>query len=114
MMSGDPSLKFHQPHVPENIGELQDLLGMIMLSRPTFLDQDFQRQNIDTVFAALNLGIESCKARLGGEAYLQLLALSDEMKGHFLADPDDTNGRARAGRALIHKMDALLKDGRRR
>ncbi len=95
-------------YVPQGIGEIMDHLGMMMLSSPTFKDDYFTDQNIETVFAALNEGLELIRKELGEERYEALVALSDRMRAHFEADPEDKTKDAIAGRELIHEMEDLL------
>lgn len=112
MTAGDPPFEFHQPYVPDGLGETYDLLGMMMLRSPTFRDEDFPHQNLDTVFRALNEGLKSCRKRFDENTYAILLALSDEMQAHFRADPEDQTGRAQVGRSLITKMEDLIQNRR--
>lgn len=49
----------YKPYVPQDVGELLDYLGYMMLASPTFKDKTgyFPRQNIDTAFLGLNEGL---------------------------------------------------------
>ncbi|MDF8334779.1 hypothetical protein [Novosphingobium cyanobacteriorum] len=81
---------------------------MMMLKSPTFMDDYFVDQNIDTVFFSLNEGLKVVRKKLGEERYAALVSLSDRMRAHFEADPEDKTEDGLAGRALIHEMEDLL------
>ena len=97
--------------IPENVGELRDHLSDMLLSSPAFVDTTgyFPGANIDTTFAEFNDGLLKVRKQLGEQRYLTMRALSDEMRAHFEADPEDVNGRARAGRKIILEMTEMLK-----
>jgi len=58
----------HGFYAPETPGELLDLLGMMMLSSPTFADKTgyFPHRNIDPVFKSLDDGLKNNVNNLGG------------------------------------------------
>jgi|CXWL01.1.fsa_nt_gi hypothetical protein len=99
----------YKPLIPQSIGEIKDLLASMMLSSPTFTDAYFTERSVDTEFFALNEGLGVVRDKLGEERYAAAVDLSNRMRAHFEADPEDTNGEARAGRALIREMQELLK-----
>lgn len=101
----------YKPYIPQDVGELLDLLGYMMLASPTFKDDTgyFPERNIDTAFYALNEGLVVIRKKLGAERYAALTALSDKMRALFEADPNDSAGNARAGRTLIQEMRDILK-----
>lgn len=94
-----------------------DLLGSMMLSSPTFIDKSgyFPDRNIDTEFARLNEGLRLIRHEVGEQQYAKLVALSDKMRAHFEADPEDKTEDGLAGRRTIHEMEGILvgKDSRR-
>lgn len=98
----------YQPYIPQTTGEIMDHLGMMMLKSPTFKDDFFIEQTIDTVFFSLNEGLKVVRKKLGEERYAALLSLSDRMRTHFEADPEDKTEDGLAGRALIHEMEDIL------
>lgn len=98
----------YKPSIPATIGELNILLGFMMLKAPTFEDATFPGRNVETVFLTLNQGLNTVREEVGEERFRELSALSDRMRGHFVADRTDTNGEAREGRKLIKKMKAIL------
>lgn len=102
----------YRPHIPQNIGELMDKLGSMMLGAPTFKDKTgyFPERNIDTTFFALNEGLLVVRKKLGEERYATLKALSDKMRVLFDADPEDKTGETQAGREIIHEMEDLLRN----
>lgn len=100
----------YRPYIPQNIGELMDHLGSMMLSAPTFKDKTgYFPQNIETEFFALNEGLQVVRKKLGEERYATLRALSDKMQSLFEADPEDKTGKTQAGREIIHEMEDILK-----
>jgi hypothetical protein len=102
--------RVHRNYVPQTPGELLDLLGMMMLSSPTFVDKTgyFPWQNIDTVFQSLNDGLQDNRSQLGEERFKSLLKMSDQMRAYFEADPADT-GVSLKGREVILDMMDLIK-----
>jgi hypothetical protein len=100
----------YRPYVPQTLGDLLDKLGMMMISSPTFVDKTgyFPERNINTVFSALNEGLNATRGKLGDELFLKLIKMSDEMRVFFEADPEDT-GEAIKGRELILDMTNLIK-----
>ena len=103
-----------KPCVPESIGEVMDPLGMMMLKSPTFEDDYFTERNVDTVFFELNEGLNFIQKKLRAERYEKLKALSDRMRAHFEADPEDKTENSRAGRRIIREMEDILKSAYRK
>lgn len=104
----------YEPYIPQTIGELIDKLGGMMLSSPTFIDKTgyFPEKNIETAFYALNEGLKAVRKKIGEERYATLVALSDRMRAHFEADPEDKTDDALAGRDLIYEMMDILQNKR--
>lgn len=100
----------YQPYIPQAIGEIMDHLAFMMLSSPTFEDDSgyFPGRNIETTFLALNEGLKAVRKKLGEERYVALAALSDRIRAHFEADPENNTDDTLKGRALIHNMEELL------
>jgi hypothetical protein len=103
-------------YIPEGIGEIIDHLSLMMLSSPTFLDKTgyFPDRNIKTVFLQLNEGLRLIRVKLGEERYLRLMQMSDQMRAHFEADPEDKTDDSLKGRDIILEMKDLLKQSRRK
>jgi hypothetical protein len=101
----------YKPFIPQTIGEVMDYLGMMMLSSPTFIDKTgyFPHNNIHTTFRELNEGLGLIRLKLGEERYLKLMDMSDRMRAHFEADPEDKTDDTIKGREIIHEMETLLK-----
>ncbi|HLW89963.1 MAG TPA: hypothetical protein VKS78_01510 [Roseiarcus sp.] len=101
----------YKPHIPKDVSEIMDQLGFMMLKSPTFIDKMgyFPSRNIDTVFHQLNEGLRLIRGKLGEERYLKLMEMSDRMRAHFEADPEDKTDDSLKGRAIIHEMEVLLK-----
>ena len=107
-------IKNRSIYVPQHPSELRDLLSSMLLQSPTFLDKIgyFPDQSIDSVFFELNEGLLACRTKLGQHRYEAMRALSDQMRAHFDADPEDVNGRTAAGQKLILEMMEMLKTKR--
>lgn len=103
----------YKTRVPNGIGEIMDRLGMMMLKSPTFVDKTgyFPGRNVETIFHSLNEGLRLIWAELGEERYLKLIEMSDRMRAHFEADPEDKTDDTLKGRAIIREMEILLKQG---
>jgi hypothetical protein len=106
----------YKPYIPQTIGEIWDKLGSMMLYSPTFKDDSgyFPERNIETEFFALNEGLKAVRKKLGEERYQALVALSDRMRAHFEADPENKTDDTLAGRRLINEMEDLLRPPRPR
>lgn len=105
-----------KPYIPNGIGEVVDQLGSMMLSAPKFqsrLPWAFE-ENIDTNFFELNEGLKTVRRQVGEEVYAQLVALSDRMRAHFEADPEDKTEDGIKGRDCIDEMINLLRTSRKR
>jgi hypothetical protein len=98
------------PHTPQDVEEIIDLLGMMMLYSPTFIDQSgfFSGRNVETVFHALNEGLRLVDRDSNEVVYRELRAMSDRMRTHFEADPENKTDDTLKGRALIREMTDLL------
>jgi hypothetical protein len=104
------SMRPSKPYVPKNVSEIMDLLGVMMIRSPTFIDKSghFADDNIDTIFRELNGGLGVVRAKLGEERYLKLREMSDRMRAHFEADPEDKTDGSLKGRDIILEMEDLL------
>ncbi|HTW34509.1 MAG TPA: hypothetical protein VMD53_07820 [Rhizomicrobium sp.] len=102
----------YKPYVPQDVGELLDLLAHMTLAAPTFKDKTgyLRRMNIDTTFFSLNEGLQVIRGKLGEERYAKLRVTSDKMRALFESDPEDKTGDTQAGRMLIHEMEDVLED----
>lgn len=100
----------YKPYIPQSIGEIIDHLGSMMIFSPTFEDHSgyLPGRNIDTTFFELNEGLKVLRKKLGEERYAGLVSLSDRMRAHFEADPENKTDDTLKGRALIHEMEDLL------
>lgn len=110
------SYRSDKPYIPQGVSEIMDLLGSMMLSSPTFKDKTgyFPDRNIDTEFFALNEGLKTIRKKVGEENYQALVALSDRMRAHFEADPEDKTEDGIKGRDCIIEMEDILKASGRR
>lgn len=87
-----------------------------MLSSPTFIDTTgyFPERSIATEFYALNESLKLLRPKLGEDRYLALAELSDRMRAHFEADPEDKTEDSLKGRDCILEMEEILRAGARR
>ena len=101
-------------HIPQNLSELLELLGSMMLQAPTFKDKTgyLPFLNLDYVFQELHEGLSHNRRKLGEDRYNELLRMSDQMRTLFQADPEDKTGETVEGRKIIHKMEDVLRQPR--
>ncbi|WP_210254936.1 hypothetical protein [Methylocapsa sp. S129] len=91
-----------------NVIDIRDLLGRMMRASPKFIGYR-DKSYIDETFRELNEGLRMTRGKFGEELYLRLSAMSDRMRAHFEADPEDKTGETRKGRAIIREMMAMVK-----
>jgi hypothetical protein len=95
-----------------NVIDIRNLLDMMMRAAPKFIGY-LSKSYVDTAFGELNEGLRMTRGRLGEELYPELREMSDQMRAHFEADPEDKTGETRKGRAIIRKMMQMLTPGAR-
>jgi hypothetical protein len=102
--------------VPQNVGELRDLLSLMLLSAPKFLDDTgyLPFYNLDYIFQRLVAGLGHNRATLGEAHYHQMMEMSDRMRALFEADPEDKTGETLQGIKIIHEMADILTEVRRK
>lgn len=102
----------YKPFTPRDVGEISELLSMMMLNAPTFEDPTgfFEGRNVETVFPELEEGLTLSRWELGQERYDRLLEMSRTIRTLFEADPLDQNGKTSEGRKLINEMRAILRE----
>jgi hypothetical protein len=88
----------------------------MLLSAPKFLDRTgyFPYRNLDYVFRELHEGLNHNRRRLGEERYRDLMRMSDQMRALFEADPEDKTGDTLKGCKIIHEMEDILRQVRRK
>ena len=103
-------------YVPENIQELLEFVVSMQLSAPKFFDRTgyFPFLNLDYVFQQLRQGLALNRQTLGEERYNELTRMSDQMRALFEADPEDKTGETLEGCKVIHKMEDILRQARRK
>ena|ERR1700684_822708 len=103
-------------YIPQGVSEVIDQLSMMMLKSPTFVDRTgyFPWQNVDTVFHQLNEGLRLVRGKLGEERYNKLVDMSDRMRAHFEADPENKTDDTLKGREIVDEMQKLLKEKSRK
>jgi hypothetical protein len=102
--------------IPQNVGELRDLMSLMLLSAPKFLDDTgyLPFYNLDYVFQRLVAGLDHNRITLGEVHYRQMMDMSDRMRALFEADPDVKTGEAAQGYKIIHEMEDILTEVRRK
>jgi hypothetical protein len=102
--------------VPQNVGQLRDLLSLMLLSAPKFLDNTgyFPYQNLDYVFQQWVAGLSHNRSTLGEAHYHQMMEMSDRMRALFEADPEDKTGETLRGCKIIHEMADILTAAKRK
>jgi hypothetical protein len=100
----------YKGYVPKGLDAIYDLLGFMMLYSPTFIDKTerIADQNVETVFHSLNAALLAHKDDLREEKYVRLIGMSDRMRMHFEADPEDKTDDTLKGRELIDDMSDIL------
>lgn len=102
--------RHYEPYIAQNIGELWDKLGSIMLAAPRFEDTSgyFLGMSLQTEFAGLDQSLNVLRPMLGDVRYAKLAELSARMRLLFEADPEDETDDSQAGRDLILEMEDTL------
>jgi hypothetical protein len=103
-------------HIAKNIQELLELTSSMLLSAPTFIDRTgyFPYRNLDYVFRELHEGLNHNRRKLGEERCAELTRMSERMRALFEADPEDKTGETLQGCKIIHEMEDVLKQVRRK
>jgi hypothetical protein len=88
----------------------------MLLGAPTFLDRTgyFPYRNLDYDFQQLTEGLSNIRQTLGEERYNELMRMSDQMRALFEADPEDKTGETLKGCKIIHEMEDILIQVRRK
>lgn len=97
-------------YMPEDIGDVLDHLELMLGPAPKFdfSSHLFPNRNIDSEFYVLNEGLTTIRNEVGEEIYTSLSSLSNRMRAHFEADPDDKNGETSNGIECLHEMYEIL------
>jgi hypothetical protein len=103
-------------YVPQTIPELLDLVVSMQISAPKFLDKTgyLPFLNLDYVFQQLYEGLAQNRQTLGDERYQELTRMSDRMRALFEADPEDKTGETLEGCKILHQMEDILRQVRRK
>ena len=104
------------PYLPASLSEMYDLLALMVLGAPTFVDRAgyFPKQDIHTLFTMLTQGFEQVRKKLGEERYAKLNELATQAKALFADDPDNNNGKTDQGRDLLFEIEDIIQDARKR
>ena len=106
----------YKPYISQTISELWDKLGSMMLNSPTFIDETglYPDKGIDSEFHALNESLKLLRPQFDEEKYTKMVELSDRMRAHFEADPEDLTEDANLGRDCLLAMEDIIKSMRRK
>ncbi len=87
-----------------------------MLNSPTFVDKTgmFPDRGIETEFFELNESLKLLRPKFGEENYAKMVELSDRMRAHFEADPEDVTEDGKLGRDCLYAMEDIIKSLRRK
>ncbi len=66
------------------------------------------------MFQQLNQGLNRNRETLGEERYHELMRMSDQMRALFEADLEDKTGQTLQGCKIIHEMEDILRQVRRK
>ncbi|MFZ2032114.1 MAG: hypothetical protein WAU68_17515 [Vitreimonas sp.] len=99
----------YKSYTPKGVGEIMDHLTYIMFSGPAFADPRFVGRDLPTAFHELNEGLGLIRDKLGEERYAQLIDLSNQVRAHYEADPENKTDDTVKGRELIVVMENILK-----
>ena len=105
-----------EPYIPASLSEIYDFLACLLGGAPTFVDDTgfYPDQNIDTEFAVLVAAFDKVRRKLGEDRYVKLIELAAQAKGLFAADPKNENGKTRQGYRVIHEIEDIIQDARKR
>lgn len=103
-------------YVPGNVGEVLDQLSHMLLRAPKFEDKTgyLPHRNCGYVFKQLIGGFDNIRQELGEACYGELLLMSDRVRALFEADPEDKTGETLEGCKIIHQMEDILRQVRRK
>jgi hypothetical protein len=98
-----------------SVSDLEDKLGWMMIKAPKFEDTTgyLPGRNLDITFFELKESLKLLRKTLGEDRYFALATLSDRMRAHFEADPEDKTDDGLKGRELIREMQNLIRQPRR-
>jgi hypothetical protein len=102
--------------IPKSTLEILDIQSAMLLTAPNFLDKTgyFPYRDLDYTFRQRKAGLDHNRRPLGEERYEELMGMSDRMRALFEADPEDKTGDTLKGCMIIHEMEAILRQARRK
>jgi hypothetical protein len=95
-------------YIARTLGEIEEQISSMLGTAPTFIDDYFDFQNIDTEFEDLARGFDNVRSKLGEERYAELVGLASQAKALFAADPEGRSGEADLGLKLLLQIDDIL------
>ena len=110
------SSRSSEPYIPTGMGEVRDYVGSMVLGAPRFIDKTgfYPDQDVNSEFFALIEGFKTIQKRLGEDNYQKVVALAQQAKALFEADPDDKTGDSTKGRECLFEIEDILKAANRR
>ncbi len=105
-----------EPYIPSSLSEVYDLIALMILSAPTFVDRSgyFPEQDVHTLFSMLTQGFEEVRRKLGEERFDKLNDLATRAKALFAGGVDDSSGKADQARDLLFEIEEIIQDARSR
>lgn len=102
----------YKPYIPQNLDELWDLLGSMVLGAPKFIDTSgfFPGKGIETEYFKLMEGLKLARPELGEERYAKLVEMAERTKAYFIAAADEDADEVWAGRNLLLDMDEIVDE----
>jgi hypothetical protein len=104
----------YDPYIPQNLDELWDLVGSMVLGAPKFIDTSgfFPGKGIETEYFRLTEGLKLARPELGEERYVKLVEMGQRTRAYFVAAADDDADEVWAGRNLLLDMEEIMDEAR--
>ncbi|MDP5281148.1 hypothetical protein Q9Q95_19645 [Sphingomonas sp. DG1-23] len=105
-------MESYKPYVPQDLDELTDLIGSMVLGSPNFVDTSgyFPDRTIESEYFALSEALKVVRADLGEERYTKLVAMMDRTKAFFTSPVDEDSDEVWVGRNLLLEMLELVDE----
>lgn len=100
----------YKPYIPQDLSELCDLIGSMVLGSPRFVDTSgfFPDENLETVYLALEEGLKDLRPELGEERHTRLVELARQTRTCFEDAEDEDGDEVWAGRNQLLQMIEVI------
>jgi hypothetical protein len=107
-------MQSYKPYIPQNVDELWDLVGSMVLGAPKFIDTSgfFPGKGIETEYFKLMEGLRLARPELGEERYAKLAEMAERTKAYFVAAADEDADDVWTGRNLLLEMGDIVAEVR--